>query len=290
MGANLEASRANYRGGQRHRPGRGASPCAAGTAIIIADCDEAAAEQLRHEISAAAGMAEAFPVDVACARQVKEVVGRAVERFARIDIVANIAGGSVYTKRVEEFTWREWNEVIDINLKGTFLMCREVAPIMRKQRSGRILNTAANYGITGSAFRTPYSAAKAGIIAFTKTLAQELAPDGILVNTVAPGPTDTPRVIGKESPEARKALARELGPDGITVNAICPSSANTDMPRRHRTEDEVMARLRATPLRHVLEPEDIVGPVLFLASAAACYITGQSYNVNCGSYNALAGC
>jgi 3-oxoacyl-[acyl-carrier protein] reductase len=100
--------------------------------------------------------------------------------------------------------WREWKEVIDVNLKGTFLMCREVAPVMQKQKSGRILNTASNYGVTGSALRTPYSAAKAGIIAFTKTLAQELAPDGILVNTVAPGPTDTARVMGKESAEARK--------------------------------------------------------------------------------------
>src|SRR5262249_3038489 len=95
-------------------------------------------------------------------------------------------------------------------------MCRETAPDMQKQKSGRILNTASNYGVTGSALRTPYSAAKAGIIAFTKTLAQELAPDGILVNTVAPGPTDTPRVMGKESPEARKQpwLALPLGGTG----------------------------------------------------------------------------
>ena len=80
-----------------------------------------------------------------------------------------------------------------------------------------------------------------------------------------------------------KALARELGPDGITVNAICPGSANTDMPRRHRSEAEVMARLRATPLGHVLEPEDIAGPIFFLASDAAAYITGQVYNINCGT-------
>jgi 3-oxoacyl-[acyl-carrier protein] reductase len=81
-----------------------------------------------------------------------------------------------------------------------------------------------------------------------------------------------------------KALAREVGPDGITVNAICPGSANTDMPRQHRSEEEVMARLRSTPLPHVLEPEDIAGPIVFLASDAAAYITGQSYNINCGSY------
>ena len=105
-------------------------------------------------------------------------------RFGRIDVLANIAGGSFYTKRIEEFTWAEWKQVIDTNLKGTFLMCREVAPIMQRQKSGRILNTASNYAVTGSALRAPYSAAKAGIIAFTKSLALELAPDGIRVNTV----------------------------------------------------------------------------------------------------------
>ncbi|MET0500575.1 MAG: SDR family oxidoreductase, partial [Candidatus Binatia bacterium] len=81
-----------------------------------------------------------------------------------------------------------------------------------------------------------------------------------------------------------KALAREVGIDGITVNAICPGAANTTMPRSHRSEEEVMARLRSNPLGHVLEPEDFVGPVLFLASDAASYITGQAINVNCGSY------
>ena len=80
-----------------------------------------------------------------------------------------------------------------------------------------------------------------------------------------------------------KSLARQLAPHGVLVNAICPGSANTDMPRRHRSEEEVMARLRATPLGHVLEPENIAGPILFLASDAAAYITGQSYNINCGT-------
>jgi 3-oxoacyl-[acyl-carrier protein] reductase len=177
---------------------------ASGMTVVVADTDHAAAEEARAEITASGGRAEALALDVTVAREVKTVVTDAEKRFGRVDVLANIAGGSLYTKRIEEFSWSEWKEVIDVNLKGTFLMCREVAPIMQKQKSGRILNTASNYAVTGSAFRTPYSAAKAGIIAFTKTLAQELAPYGILVNTVAPGPTDTPRVMGKESPEARK--------------------------------------------------------------------------------------
>ncbi|MCE3240726.1 MAG: 3-oxoacyl-ACP reductase FabG [Deltaproteobacteria bacterium] len=93
-----------------------------------------------------------------------------------------------------------------------------------------------------------------------------------------------PAMREQKSGRIIKSLARELGPDGITVNAICPGSANTAMPRGHRSEEEVMQRLHSTPLPHVLEPEDIAGPILFLASDAAAYITGQSYNINCGTY------
>ena len=126
---------------------------AAGMTVIVADFDHAAAEQVRAEIVDACGKADALSVDVTVAREVKAVVGDVAQRFGRIDVLANIAGGSFYTKRIDDFTWAEWKKVIDTNLKGTFLMCREVAPIMQKQKSGRILNTASNYGVTGSAAR-----------------------------------------------------------------------------------------------------------------------------------------
>jgi len=202
-----------------------------GITVIVADYDHGAAEKVREEITTGGGKAEALAVE---------------KRFGRIDALANIAGGSFYTKRIEEFTWAEWQEVIDVNLKGTFLMCREVAPLMQRQKSGRIINTASNYGITGSALRTPYSAAKAGIIAFTKTLAQELAPDGILVNTVAPGPTDTPRVMGKESPEARKQRWAEI------------------------------------PLGRTGQSEDLAEAFYFLTTPESAWITGQTFHVNGG--------
>jgi 3-oxoacyl-[acyl-carrier protein] reductase len=219
---------------------------AAGMTIAVADCDHAAAERVQREISGVSGKAEAFRCDVTSARDVKAVVAAVADRLGRIDVLANIAGGSFYTKRIEELTWREWNEVIDANLKGTFLMCREVAPIMRSRRSGRILNTASNYGVTGSALRTPYSAAKAGIIAFTKSLALELAPDGILVNAVAPGPTDTPRVIGKESPEAR----------------------------RQRWSD--------IPLGRTATPEEPAEMFYYLTTVESAWMTGQTFHVNGG--------
>ena len=219
---------------------------AAGIAVVIADYDHAAAEQVRSEIVGKGGKADALAIDVRVASGVKAVVTEIARRFGRIDVLANIAGGSFYTKRIEEFSWAEWKEVIDINLKGTFLMCREVAPIMQKQKSGRILNTASNYALTGSAMRTPYSAAKAGIIAFSKSLAQELAPDGILVNTVAPGPTDTPRVMGKESPEARRQRWSQI------------------------------------PLGRTGSPEDLAEMYYFLSTAESAWITGQTFHVNGG--------
>jgi NAD(P)-dependent dehydrogenase (short-subunit alcohol dehydrogenase family) len=219
---------------------------AAGITVVVADYDHGAAEKVRREIAAAGGRADALSVDVTQEREVKALVTDVEKRFGRIDVLANIAGGSFYTKRIEELTWAEWKEVIDVNLKGTFLMCREVGPIMQRQKDGRILNTASNYGITGSALRTPYAAAKAGIIAFTKTLAQELAPDGIRVNTVAPGPTDTPRVMGKESPEARRRRWAEI------------------------------------PLGRTGMPEDLAEAFYFLTTPESAWITGQTFHVNGG--------
>jgi 3-oxoacyl-[acyl-carrier protein] reductase len=118
---------------------------------------------------------------------------------------------------------------------------------MQKQKSGRILNTASNYGVTGAALRAPYAAAKAGIITFSKSLALELAPDGILVNVVSPGPTDTPRVMEKESPEAR----------------------------RERWYP-------AIPLGRTGQPGDLAEMYYFLATPESAAITGQTFHVNGG--------
>ena len=219
---------------------------AGGMSVVIADFDDAAAESVKSEIAESGGKAEALSVDVTRANEIKALVTDVGKRYGQIDVLANIAGGSFYTKRIEEFTWAEWKEVIDVNLKGTFLMCREVAPIMQRQKRGRILNTASNYGLTGAALRTPYAAAKAGIIAFSKSLAQELAPYGILVNTVAPGPTDTPRVMGKESPEARRQ------------------------------------RWSNIPLGRTGRPEDIAEAFFFLTTPESAWITGQTFHVNGG--------
>ena len=219
----------------------------AGMTVVIADYDHAAAEQVRGEVAESGAKADALSVDVTVAREVTALVSDVAQRFGRIDILTNIAGGSFYTKRIEDFTWTEFKRVIDTNLKGTFLMCREVARLMQKQRAGRIINTASNYGVTGSAFRAPYSAAKAGIVGFTKSLALELAPDGIRVNTVAPGPTDTPRVMEKETPEARR-----------------------------------QRWYSAIPLGRTAQPEDLAELYYFLTTPESAAITGQLFHCNGG--------
>ena len=220
---------------------------AGGILVVVADHDGAAAERIKDEVAQAGGKADGLAIDVTVAREVKAAVAAVEKRHGRIDILANIAGGSAYTKRVEELTWAQWKEVMDANLKGTFLMCREVAPIMQRQKSGRIINTASNYGVTGSALRTPYAAAKAGIIAFTKSLALELAPDSVLANTVAPGPTDTPRVMEKESAEAR----------------------------RQRWWPQI-------PLGRTAVPRDLAEMYYFLTTPESAAITGQTFHVNGG--------
>jgi NAD(P)-dependent dehydrogenase (short-subunit alcohol dehydrogenase family) len=219
----------------------------AGMTVVIADYDHAAAEQVRGEVAESGAKADALSVDVTVAREVLALVSDVAQRFGRIDILTNIAGGSFYTKRIEDFTWTEFKRVIDTNLKGTFLMCREVARLMQKQGAGRIINTASNYGVTGSAFRAPYSAAKAGIVGFTKSLALELAPDGIRVNTVAPGPTDTPRVMEKETPEARR-----------------------------------QRWYSAIPLGRTAQPEDLAELYYFLTTPESAAITGQLFHCNGG--------
>jgi 3-oxoacyl-[acyl-carrier protein] reductase len=217
-----------------------------GAKVVVADLQAGKAESVAKEARTLGAEALALEVNVASEPAVRRLAEETFKRFGAVDILVNDAG--VYLRSpVVSKSEEDWDRTFNINLGGNFLCARAFVPAMRKQRSGRIISIASSIAHTGAKEFADYAASKAAIIGFVK------------------------------------ALARELGPDGITVNAICPGSANTDMPRRHRSEEEVMARLRATPLGHVLEPEDIAGSVLFLASDAASYITGQAYNVNCGT-------
>lgn len=218
-----------------------------GAKVVVADLQSEKASSVANEIRMLGSEALGVGVNVADESSVKQLAEATFAGFGRIDILVNDAG--IYLKSsVVDMSEADWDRTIDINLGGNFLCCRAFVPAMRTEKSGRIISMASGIGHYGMKQFSHYAASKAAIIGFVK------------------------------------ALARELGPDGITVNAICPGSANTAMPRGHRTEEEVMARLHSTPLPHVLEPEDIAGPIIFLTSDAASYITGQAYNVNCGTY------
>ncbi|MFQ5917193.1 MAG: SDR family NAD(P)-dependent oxidoreductase [Candidatus Binatia bacterium] len=214
--------------------------------VVIVDHDREAAGHVKDEVNRAGGNAEVYLADVRNAVEVKRVVAEVFRRYGRIDILANLVGGSIHVKSIDELSWAEWKEVLDVNLKGTFLVCREVAPIMIGQGRGRIVNTASNYGLTGCALRTPYSAAKAGVVGFSKSLAQELAPHGVLVNLVAPGPTDTPRILSRSTPQEREKRSQEI-PKGRTA-----------------------------------KPEEIAEAFYFLVGPESAYMTGQTLHVNGG--------
>ena len=217
-----------------------------GANVVVADMQGAKAEAVAGEIRALGVEALAVETDVSSEESVKNLAARALERFHHVDILVNDAG--IFPQaRVAEMTEENWDRVIDVNLGGNFLCCRAFVPSMRARKSGRIVSVASGIAHTGAAAGAHYAASKAGILGFIK------------------------------------ALARELGPDGITANAICPSIIDTALPRGHRSDAEMRERLLRNPLGHIMQPEDLVGTVLFLASDSASYITGQAVNVNCGT-------
>ena len=201
-----------------------------------------AAEKVVSEIIALGGEAIALQADVSQAGQVEDMVNKTLETFNRIDLLVNNAGITRDTLLLR-MKLEDWQAVIDTNLTGVFLCTKAVSKIMLKQRSGRIINISSVAGQMGNAGQANYSAAKAGVIGFTKTVAKELASRGITVNAVAPGFIQTD-------------MTSEIKAEGI---------------------------LQYIPLGRFGKPEEIAGMVSFLATdPAAAYITGQVFNVDGG--------
>ncbi|MBD2256847.1 3-oxoacyl-[acyl-carrier-protein] reductase [Pseudanabaena sp. FACHB-2040] len=202
-----------------------------------------AAEELVTQITHQGGSALALQADVSKVDQVDALVAATLEKWGRVDILVNNAGITRDTLLLR-MKPEDWQAVIDLNLTGVFLCTRAVAKTMLKQRSGRIINIASVAGQMGNPGQANYSAAKAGVIGFTKTIAKEMASRGVTVNAVAPGFITTDMT------------------DGLS-----------------NTEDI----LKFIPLGRFGKPEDIAGMVRFLAvDPAAAYITGQTFNVDGG--------
>ncbi len=203
-----------------------------------------AAEEVVKRIKENGGEAISYKADVSKLEEVNRMVEEVNKRFGRLDILINNAGLNI-DKYLMIMNEEEWDKVIDVNLKGTFNCSKAVSRIMIGQRSGNIINISSVSAITGAAGQTNYSAAKGGMISFTKSLARELAPFGIRVNALAPGLIDTEMV--KKMP--KKML------------------------------DQV---LEMTPLKRVGTPEEVARIVTFLVSEEADYITGQVIRVDGG--------
>jgi len=180
----------------------------------------------------------------------KAEVAAAFERIlsacGRMDVLVNLAGGTFHKGAIHEVTPAQWKECLDLNLKTTFLCSQAVIAPMKQAGRGTIVNTASNFGITGGAERTHYAASKAAIIAFSKSLASELAPHGIRVNTIAPGLTGTQRVRGKYDEGEWAALSGTL------------------------------------PMGRAAMPEEIADGIFFLAGDESEYVTGATLHVNGG--------
>jgi 2-hydroxycyclohexanecarboxyl-CoA dehydrogenase len=217
---------------------------AAGARVALGDVAEASV----RETAAAIG-AEAVPLvmDVSDARSVRAAVAEAEARLGPLDVLVNNAGVDVIAAFVDSHE-ETWERLWAVNLRGTLLTTRAVLHGMIARGRGRIVNIGSDAGRVGSSGEAVYSATKGGVIAFSKTLAREVARHGITVNCVCPGPTDT-------------ALLEQV---------------------REYDEGLHASLARAIPLRRLGRPEDVAAAVVFLASDAAAYITGQTLSVSGG--------
>ena len=215
-----------------------------GATVIVSDINLEQATATAAEIGKLGGKAVPAKNNVADPVDVDSKVKELIAQFGKIDILVNNAGitrDTLFIRMKKE----DWDAVLNINLSGVFNLCKAIAPLMMKQRSGKIVNIASIVGEMGNAGQANYSASKAGVIGLTKTLARELAPRGITVNAIAPGFIQT-AMTDKIPAEIKQKMLEQI------------------------------------PLSRLGQPEDIAQAVLFLASGSADYITGQVINVNGG--------
>jgi 2-hydroxycyclohexanecarboxyl-CoA dehydrogenase len=217
---------------------------AEGATVVVTDVNESTAKETA---SALGGSAVGMHADVTSRESVDAMVGQVMQQLGRVDVLVNNAGWDKAVPFVESDP-ADWDRVIAINLYGVLNTSKAVLPIMAEQGHGSVVNLASDAGRVGSSGEAVYSAAKGGVIAFTKATAREMARHQVNVNCVCPGPTDTALFasMGGDNPKLREAL------------------------------------VKAIPFRRLAQPEDLANMVAFFASDEASYITGQTVSVSGG--------
>jgi len=215
---------------------------AEGATVVVTDVNEVTAKETAATIDGVG-----LHADVTSRESIEAMVAQVHRQFGRIDVLVNNAGWDKASPFVDSEP-ADWDRVIAINLYGVLHTCKAVLPIMAAQGSGSVVNLASDAGRVGSSGEAVYSAAKGGVIAFTKAIAREMARHQVNANAVCPGPTDTALFasMGGDNPKLREALTK------------------------------------AIPLRRLAQPADLANVVAFLASDEASYVTGQTVSVSGG--------
>jgi NAD(P)-dependent dehydrogenase (short-subunit alcohol dehydrogenase family) len=221
-----------------------------GAAVVLTGRNQERGEQVAQAINDAGGTAMFVRSDVRIAEDCRQAVEQTLERFGRIDVLFNNAG-VYHPKTVPECTEQEWDETIDSSLKGAFLMSKYALPSMIERGSGSIIHTSSGWGILGGDHAAAYCAAKGGLIIMAKAMAIDHGPDGIRVNCVCPGDTETPM-------------------------------EHADAERRGITWEEYRAGASDRPLGRMGTADEIARAVLFLASDDSSFVTGESLVVDGG--------
>jgi len=216
-----------------------------GANIVIAEIDRQSGEARANEIKKMGRESLAIPTDVSRWSEVENMVKQTMARFKQIDILVNNAGILGPYHPVMEYPEDIWDQVIAVHLKGTFLCCKAVLPVMKMQKSGKVVNMGSVAGKEGNANMSPYATAKAGIIGLTKTLGKEMAPYNVRVNCVSPALIETD--MAKEmTPEQRALLTSKI------------------------------------PMGRLGKPEEVAAVVKFLVSEESSFVTGQCYDISGG--------